>query len=66
MKSLLYCVGAVTLALMTADMVQAKGGNGGKGTSAAGFTGKATRTPEEYTDALLQLFERCRSMLGKD
>ena len=38
----------------------------GKGTSAAGFTGKATRTPEEYTDALLQLFERCRSVLGKD
>jgi hypothetical protein len=38
----------------------------GKGTSAAGFTGKATRTAEEYTDALLQLFERCRSVLGKD
>ena len=38
----------------------------GKGTSAAGFTGKATRTPEEYTDALLQLFERCRSVLGED
>ena len=38
----------------------------GKGASAAGFTGKATKTPEEYTDALLQLFERCRSVLGKD
>lgn len=38
----------------------------GKGTGAAGFTGKATRTPEEYTDALLQLFERCRSVIGKD
>lgn len=38
----------------------------GKGTGAAGFTGKATRTPEEYADALLQLFERCRTVIGKD
>ena len=37
----------------------------GKGTGTAGFTGKATRTPEEYADALLQLFERCRSVVGK-
>jgi len=38
----------------------------GKGTSAAGFTGKAAKTPEEYTDALLQLFERCRAVIGKE
>ena len=38
----------------------------GKGTGAAGFTGKTAKTPEEYTDALLQLFERCRSVLGKE
>jgi hypothetical protein len=38
----------------------------GKGVSAAGFTGKATRTPEEYAEALLQLFERCRTVIGKD
>jgi hypothetical protein len=38
----------------------------GKGTSAAGFTGKATKTPEEYADALLQLFERCRAVIGKE
>ena len=37
----------------------------GKGTGAAGFTGKATKTPEEYADALLQLFERCRQVIGK-
>lgn len=37
----------------------------GKGTGAAGFTGKATRTPEEYAEALLQLFERCRKVIGK-
>jgi hypothetical protein len=38
----------------------------GKGTGAAGFTGKTAKTPEEYTDALLQLFERCRAVIGKD
>lgn len=37
----------------------------GKGTGAAGFTGKATKTPEEYADALLQLFQRCRTEVGK-
>ena len=37
----------------------------GKGTGAAGFTGKATKTPEEYADALIQLFERCRQVIGK-
>ena len=38
----------------------------GKGTGAAGFTGKSTKTPEEYADALLQLFERCRTVVEKD
>jgi hypothetical protein len=37
----------------------------GKGAGSAGFTGKATKTPEEYADALLQLFERCRQVIGK-
>lgn len=37
----------------------------GKGAGGAGFTGKSTRTPEEYADALLQLFERCRQVVGK-
>ena len=38
----------------------------GKGsTSAAGFSGKATKTPEEYADALLQLFEKCRETVAK-
>ena len=36
----------------------------GKGVSAAGFTGKATRTPEEYAESLLQLFERCRGVVA--
>jgi hypothetical protein len=38
----------------------------GKGISAAGFTGKASKTPEEYADALLGLFQRCRGVVGKD
>jgi len=37
----------------------------GKGTGAAGFTGKQTRTAEEYAEALLQLFERCRQTVKK-
>ena len=38
----------------------------GKGTGAAGFAGKASKTPEEYAEALLQLFERCREVVRKD
>jgi hypothetical protein len=37
----------------------------GKGTGAAGFTGKTAKTPEEYAEALLGLFERCRSAIDK-
>ena len=37
----------------------------GKGVGGAGFTGKTTKTPEEYADSLLQLFERCRQVIAK-
>jgi hypothetical protein len=38
----------------------------GKGAPATGFgAGKAARTPEEYADALLELFERCRKTVAK-
>jgi len=38
----------------------------GKGaTSTAGFSGKPTKSPEEYADALLQLFEKCRETVAK-
>jgi hypothetical protein len=38
----------------------------GKGaTTAAGFSGKATKLPEGYADALLQLFEKCRATVAK-
>jgi hypothetical protein len=38
----------------------------GKGASAAGFAGKASKSPEEYADALLQLYERCRTVVKKE
>jgi len=38
----------------------------GKGGSAAGFGGKGSKTPEEYAEALLQLFERCRNVINKE
>jgi len=39
----------------------------GKGSSTtAGFSGKATKSSEEYADALLQLFQRCRSIVAKE
>jgi len=37
----------------------------GKTSSGAGFGGKASKTPEEQVDVLLQLFERCRETVGK-
>jgi hypothetical protein len=38
----------------------------GKGGSGAGYgTAKAARTPEEYADALLELFERCRTVVNR-
>jgi hypothetical protein len=38
----------------------------GKGGSSAGFAGKGSKTPEEYAEALLQLFERCRTVISKE
>lgn len=39
----------------------------GKGSSAAaGFSGKpSARSSEEYADALIQLFEKCRAVVAK-
>ena len=38
----------------------------GKGTPTAGFGGKGPRSAEEYADSLLELFERCRSLVRKE
>jgi hypothetical protein len=38
----------------------------GKGSTAtAGFSGKPNKSAEEYADALIQLFERCRTVVAK-
>jgi hypothetical protein len=37
----------------------------GKGSASAGFGGKGARSSEEYADSLLELFERCRSVVAK-
>ena len=38
----------------------------GKGTTgSAGFSGKPTKSAEEYADALLGLFEKCRTVVEK-
>lgn len=37
----------------------------GRGNASPGFGGKGARSPEEHADALIQLFERCRSVVVK-
>lgn len=38
----------------------------GKGsTAAAGFSGKPSKSAEEYADALIQLFEKCRAVVAR-
>jgi hypothetical protein len=37
----------------------------GKTSTGAGFGGKSPKTPEEQVDALLQLYDRCRGVVGK-
>jgi hypothetical protein len=37
----------------------------GKTSSGAGFGGKAAKAPEEQVDSLIQLFQRCREVVGK-
>jgi hypothetical protein len=37
----------------------------GKTGTGAGFGGKTPKTPEEQVEALLALYEKCRSVVGK-
>jgi hypothetical protein len=37
----------------------------GKTSTSAGFGGKSPKTAEEQVDALLQLYDRCRTVVGK-
>jgi hypothetical protein len=52
------------VALELMKFVATTTGCGRGASSSVGFTGKAARTPEEYADALLELFERCRKVVG--
>jgi hypothetical protein len=38
----------------------------GKGTPTAGFGGKAPKSADEHVDSLLELFNRCRSVVRKE
>jgi len=37
----------------------------GRTGTGAGFSGKSPKTPEEQVEALLQLYERCRTVVGQ-
>jgi hypothetical protein len=37
----------------------------GKGASGAGFGGKTGKSPEEYAESLLELFDRCRKAVNQ-
>jgi hypothetical protein len=37
----------------------------GKTSTGAGFSGKAPKTLEEQVEGLIQLYERCRAVVGK-
>ena len=37
----------------------------GKGSGGTGYGAKIGRTSEEYADALLELFERCRTVVNR-
>jgi len=37
----------------------------GRGAPSTGFGSKAPRSSEEYADSLLELFERCRTVIRK-
>ena len=54
------------IALEMMKFIAVTTGYGKGGSTSTGFTGKASKTPEEYADALLQLFERCRAVVGKE
>jgi hypothetical protein len=54
------------VALELMKFVAVTTGYGKGGAASAGFSGKAAmRTTEDYADALLELFERCRTLVNK-
>jgi hypothetical protein len=57
------CRDEVALKLM--QFIAVTTGYGKGATTAAGFSGKVSKTPEEYAEALIQLFEKCRAVVAK-
>jgi hypothetical protein len=54
------------IALELTKFIAATTGYGKGNAAAAGFSGKpAGRSAEEYAEALLELFERCRTVVNK-
>ncbi|MGA2134104.1 MAG: hypothetical protein ABSH50_17560 [Bryobacteraceae bacterium] len=54
------------IALELMKFIAVTTGYGKGGASGAGFSGKpAVRSAEEYAEALLELFERCRTAVSK-
>jgi hypothetical protein len=54
------------IALELTKFIAATTGYGKGNATGAGFSGKpATRSAEEYAQALLELFERCRTAVNK-
>ena len=54
------------IALELMKFIAVTTGYGKGGATGAGFSGKpAVRSAEEYADALLELFERCRAAVNK-
>lgn len=54
------------LALELMKFIAVTTGYGRGSTPSAGFSGKpVSRSPEEYADSLIQLFERCREAVNK-
>ncbi len=58
--------GVDEVALELMKFVALTTGYGKPSSSSAGFTGKGKSGTDEYADALLQLFERCREVVKKD
>jgi hypothetical protein len=55
------------VALELMKLVAVQTGYGKSSSTGAGFSGKASiKSTEEHADALLQLFERCREVVGRD
>ncbi len=54
------------IALEMMKFIAVQTGYGKGGGSAAGFGAKGSNSPEQYADALLELFQRCRKSVRSE